>query len=147
MQWSQGSLGRVFVLRLEQGERVPAVIEDFAREQGIDQALCALLGGIGGGRLVVGPADGEARPVEPLFHPIQAVQEAAALGTLFPDSQGVPRLHMHAALGRGGGATVGCLRPGVEVWQVAEVVILELKGLAMSRRLDADTGFELLSAD
>ncbi len=147
MQWSQGNLGRVFVLRLEDGEEVPPVIEEFAREQGIKRALCTLLGGVGGGRLVVGPVDGEARPVEPMFHAIPAVQEAVALGTLFPDRRGEPSLHLHAALGRGGGASVGCLRPGVEIWQVAEVVILEILDLEMSRRPDGATGFELLARD
>lgn len=138
-------MGRAFVLRLEDKERVPEVIEEFAAARGVERALVALLGGIAGGRLIVGPADGQASPVTPLTHLLEGVHEAAALGTIFPDSEGRPRLHMHAALGRDGQTRAGCVRAGIEVWKVAEVVVLELLGADMIRKLDPETGFELLS--
>ena len=34
MQYTTGSLGRVFVLRLEHGDPMPRTLEDFAREKG-----------------------------------------------------------------------------------------------------------------
>ncbi len=144
MKYSQASLGRVFVLRLEDGDRIPETIETFAAEHQVSRAFCALLGGLGPGRLVVGPAEGGASPVTPLLQSLEDIHEAAAVGTLFPNAEGTPRLHMHAALGRGGQATTGCVRQGLEVWKIAEVVILELTGLDMTRRLDRSTGFEVL---
>ena len=145
MQWTEASLGRAFVLRLEDKERVPQAIEEFAAAHGVKRALVALLGGVAGGKLIVGPEDGEASPVVPLTHLLDGVHEAAALGTIFPDAEGRPTLHMHAALGRRGRTRAGCVRAGIEVWKVAEVVILELLGSDMVRKLDPATGFELLT--
>ena len=144
MKFSQGSLGRVFVLRLEDGDRIPDTIESFAAQNGVQRAFCALLGGVGPGRLVAGPVDGNASPVEPMYQTIQGVHEAAAVGTIFPNADGEPKLHMHSALGRDSDTRTGCVRAGLDVWKIVEVVVMELTGISMTRRLDQATGFELL---
>ena len=59
---SEGRLGRVFVLRLGDGDRLPDAIEDFARTRGVEAALVAALGGLENGRLVTGPEDGRTMP-------------------------------------------------------------------------------------
>ncbi|MFA5991811.1 MAG: DUF296 domain-containing protein, partial [Candidatus Doudnabacteria bacterium] len=51
MKASQGSLGRVFIIRLEDGDRVPTCLEDFARTQHISHAQVVLIGGIEGGQV------------------------------------------------------------------------------------------------
>ncbi|TVM19908.1 DUF296 domain-containing protein [Oceanidesulfovibrio indonesiensis] len=145
MLQSQGSIGRVFVLRLEDGDSLPGSIEEFAATNNVTRAVCLLLGGVGSGRLVVGPQDGAAERIIPMVNPIQAVHEAAAVGTIFPDESGAPRLHMHAALGRGESATTGCVRQGVDIWKLAEVVVLEINGTDMLRAVDPAFGFEVLT--
>lgn len=147
MEYAQGRTGRVFVLRLSDGDRLPGALEDFAREQGISRAVCWMLGGIGGGRLVVGPKDPDRLPPEVMLQPLESAHEAAAVGTLFPNAAGEPKLHMHAAMGRGGETRTGCVRPGIDVWLVAEVVVLELLDLPMSRKKDPASGLELLAKD
>ncbi len=67
------------------------------------------------------------------------------MGTIFPNEAGEPMLHMHAASGREGAATVGCTRAGLQTWLVGEVVLLEITGTEARRELDAGTGFQLLS--
>lgn len=141
---SEGRLGRVFVLRLEDGDRIPDAIEKFARTSGVSSALVAALGGLENGRLVTGPKDGAALPPDPMLAAVAAVHEAAAVGTLFPGPDGTPRLHMHAALGRGGTALAGCVRPGLDVWKIFEVVVIEIVGTDLARARDPETGFELL---
>ena len=141
---SEGRLGRVFVLRLGDGDRIPDAIEAFAAARGIDAALVAALGGLQNGRLVTGPLDGPDKPPRTLTAAIEAVHEAAAVGTLFPGPDGRPSLHLHATLGRGDSARTGCARPGLDVWTVLEVVILEIEGLDLARLPDAATGFDLL---
>ncbi|QJT08470.1 PPC domain-containing DNA-binding protein [Oceanidesulfovibrio marinus] len=145
MLTSQGSIGRVFVIRLEDGDALPTCLEEFARENNVTRALCALVGGIGSGRLVVGPRDGDAERIVPMVNPIGAVHEAAAIGTIFPGEDGQPKLHMHAALGRGESATTGCIRQGVDIWKLAEVVVLEIEGSDMLRAVDPAFGFEVLT--
>jgi uncharacterized protein len=145
MQYQQGSLGRVFALRLEEGDRLPDTLEAFAKEQAIQAAMVIYVGGAkGGSRLVVGPDAAETQAIVPLVHTLTGITEVLGVGTLFPDDRGEPVLHLHAATGREGDATVGCSRAGVEVWLVGEVIILEILGTKGCRRPEAPSGFSLL---
>ena len=145
MRYSEGSLGRVFVLRLEDGDPLNTTVETFAREQGIKRGMAFYVGGgAGGTSLVVGPDAARSDAVVPLYHALSAPSETFAFGTLFPNEAGDPVLHMHAACGREGGATVGCTRAGLETWLIGEIVLIEILGAEGSRRLDPATGFELL---
>jgi predicted DNA-binding protein with PD1-like motif len=72
------------------------------------------------------------------------VHEMVGAGTLFPDGDGHPVLHLHASFGRDNGVTTGCIRAGVTTWVVAEAVVLELTGFDAWRSVDSATGFSLL---
>jgi predicted DNA-binding protein with PD1-like motif len=72
------------------------------------------------------------------------VHEMAGAGTIFPDENGRPVLHLHAAFGRDDQVTAGCVRSGVRTWVVGEAVVIELTGTGAARRVDPSTGFELL---
>jgi predicted DNA-binding protein with PD1-like motif len=145
MQYQEGTIGRVFALRLEEGERLPDTLEAFAREQGLAAAMVIYVGGAKGeSRLVVGPDASRTDAIVPLVHTLTGIQEVLAVGTLFPNDQDEPVLHLHAATGREGGATVGCSRAGVDVWLVGEVIILEILGTQGRRRFEPPSGFSLL---
>jgi predicted DNA-binding protein with PD1-like motif len=147
MQYSQGKVGRVFTLRLEDGERLPDCLEQFAKEHDIKTALCTLIGGADKGNVVSGPKDGEAPIIDPILCPVREAHEVLGLGTLYPDEDGVPVLHMHAALGRDGETVTGCIRPGLDVWLVGEVIIMEIEGSELLRKQDAQYGLCLLTKD
>ena len=144
MEYGQGTIGRVFTLRLDDGEKVPDCIEQFAREHDIKAAHCTLIGGIDGGNIVVGPEDGDAPTITPMLHAISGAHEVAAVGTLFRDEDDEPILHMHAALGRDGKTRTGCVRPGIDVWLVGEVIIMEILDSGMVRKADRKSGLKLL---
>jgi len=145
MKFSEARPGRVFVLRLEQGEVIQEVVERFAAEQGVRCAALLMVGGADrGSKLVAGPRDGRAVPVVPIEHVLADVHELAAVGTLFPGPDGRPSLHAHAAAGREGSAAAGCVRGGVVVWTILEVVLFELLDCTAWRERDASTGFDLL---
>lgn len=145
MKYSQAKQGRIFVIRLEDGDVLHEEIEKFAGAQGIRAAALLAVGGADcGSALVVGPAEGRVKPVVPLEHILEDVHEAAAVGTLFPDDAGKPVLHMHGAFGRKDSTITGCVRTGVRVWHVLEVILIELADTAASRQPDEATGFELL---
>jgi len=145
MRYTEGSMGRVFVLRLEDGDPLNATVEAFAREHGVRRGLAFY---VGGGApetsLVVGPDATRTDGVIPLLHTLSDPHETFAVGTLFPDEAGKPYLHMHAACGREGDATVGCTRAGLETWLIGEVVLVEITGIEGTRKKDPATGFELL---
>jgi predicted DNA-binding protein with PD1-like motif len=142
---SEAKQGRVFVIRLEDGEILHETIERFARERGIRAAALIVLGGADeGSRLVVGPEPGRGAPPVPMQIELDGVHEATGVGTIFPDASGNPVLHMHIGCGRARAAVVGCVRRGVKTWHVLEVVVWELMGTDAKRLLDQATGFELL---
>jgi len=147
MQYSEGKIGRIFTLRLETGDRLPDSVESFALEHEIFRAMVIYVGGSGEqSRVVVGPEEGRGDEIVPMIHALTGRQEVIGVGTIFPTESGEPALHMHAGIGREGNATVGCVRAGVNVWLVGEVVILEILGTG-GRRVKDKSGLELLRFD
>ena len=145
MHYTEAKPGRIFILRLHQGERLHEVIEKFASQKQVSSALCFFLGGAEDkSKVVVGPKDGKALPPEPMVTLLKGVHEACGVGTIFTDEHGKPKLHMHASFGRNDTAVTGCVRMGVDVWQIGEVVILELTSSSAKRAKSKDTGFEFL---
>lgn len=144
MKACQGKMGRVFVIRLEDGDVVPGCIERFAEENGVSVGHAVLVGGIGGGEVVVGPRSSQEMPPQPMLLPVDGAHEVVGVGVLAPDEDGKPVLHIHAALGRSGQTMSGCLRPGVEIWLVGEVILYEILGVKAVRVRDAESGFSLL---
>jgi predicted DNA-binding protein with PD1-like motif len=148
MKYSEGNIGRIFVIRLEDGDRLPMAVEEFAAEKGVSRGMCILIGGIDSdGNIVVGPRDRETMPPDPMLLTLDGVHEVSAVGTIFPDEEGLPRLHMHAALGREGETRTGCIRPGVDVWKLGEFVILEILNNSAVRKMDPNTGFHVLEVN
>lgn len=148
MMSSECSAGRVFVLRLEEGEILHETVESFASSNDINAATVIAVGGAGkGSRLVVGPEMPLSSPVVPLYHELDAPHELTGTGTIFPNAEGRPVMHMHCSCGRDGRSVTGCVRAGVKVWLVMEVVITELSGCVSKRLTDRGSGFELLVPD
>jgi uncharacterized protein len=144
MKAAEGKLGRVFVIRLEDGDRMPDIIEKFAEEKGISSGHLIMVGGIGSGQIVVGPRNSEQMPPEPMLLPIDGAHEVVGVGILAPGENGKPTLHVHAALGRSGQTVTGCLRPGANTWVVGEIILYEITGSSAKRIKDKKTGFSLL---
>lgn len=145
MKFSQGQLGRVFVVRLEDGDRLPETLEQFAAAQNIAVAQVILVGGIGSGEVVVGPRHSDRMPPDPMTVPLDGAHEVAAVGVIAPTgAERKPVLHIHGAMGRSGKTTAGCLREGVNTWMVGEAIVIEVTGTAAARVLDDATGFTLL---
>jgi len=147
MKACEGRIGRVFVIRLEDGDTVPECIERFAEENGVSVGQAILVGGIGSGDVVVGPRSSKEMPPEPMLLPIDGAHEVVGVGVLAPGENGKPTLHIHAALGRAGQTVTGCLRQGVTTWLVAEVILYEIFGAKVVRTQDRQSGFELLEPE
>ena len=144
MKASEGHVGRVFIMRLEDGDVVPECIERFAKENGVSMGHVVLVGGIGGGQVVVGPRHSNERPLDPMLLPLDSAHEVVGVGVLAPGEDGTPVLHIHAALGRSGHTMTGCLRPGVTTWLVGEAILYEIVGAKAARVKDEGSGLALL---
>src|SRR5271157_2885666 len=144
MQSAEGKMGRVFVIRLEEGDLLPAALEQFAEEKKIKNGFVLLVGGIGSGQVVVGPRISDQMPPDAMLMPIDGAHEVVGVGVLAPGTDGNITMHMHAAMGRSGKTTTGCIRPGVKTWLVAEAIVYEITGIDAKRILDKKSGFTLL---
>jgi len=145
VKFSQAEQGRVFVLRLEDGDIVHETIEQFAREKNILAAALVIVGGAdANSRLVVGPRQGRAETIEPVSHVLDETYEVTGTGTLFPDESGQPILHMHMACGREGNTVTGCIRDGVLVWHIMEVILFELVNTTARRVPQPPMGWKFL---
>lgn len=144
MKAREGRMGRVFLLRLEDGDVIPDCIEQFAAEHQISAGHVLLIGGVGSGEIVTGPRRSDDMPPDPILLPVDGAHETVGIGVLAPDENGDPVLHIHASLGRAGKSVTGCLRPGVRTWLIAEAVIYEILGTDAARKMDKDSGFILL---
>ena len=145
MKFSECKPGRIFAICLENGDIVHEEIEQFARDQAIEAASLIIIGGADkGSKLIVGPERGNELPVSSLEYVLENVHEVAGTGTLFPDQQGNPVLHLHMACGRNASTRTGCIRRGVRVWHIMEVILFELLESKGIRKFDAETGFTLL---
>jgi predicted DNA-binding protein with PD1-like motif len=145
MKYSEAKQGRIFVIRLEDGEIVHEKIEQFVQDHNIERATLFAVGGADkGSLLVVGPEESRSNPINPMTHELYDAHEITGTGTLFPDNKGNPILHMHMACGREENTVTGCIRNGVKVWQVMEIIITELLDNTATRQYDPNTGFKLL---
>ena len=145
MKYSQAEAGRVFVVRLENGDIVHESIEGLAKAEGISAASVVILGGAdAGSKMVVGPRERSTMPPDPMTTVLDNAHEVCGTGTIFPDESGAPVLHLHLACGRNTTTVTGCVRLGVRVWHVMEAVVYELTSCQAVRRKDKTTGFALL---
>lgn len=142
MEYDIGRIGRVIVARGFGGEDVYEQIESLAAAENIRAAAVVVLGGLGKGKVVVGPKN-TTGPIEPMFREFDDAREIMGVGTIFHDEDG-PKLHLHAAIGRGDEAIVGCPRGGATVFCTLEVIILEIEGIDARREMDAELGLKLL---
>nr|AAU83258.1 conserved hypothetical protein [uncultured archaeon GZfos27B6] len=145
MKYSEAKQGRTFIIRLEDGDILHEKIEEFARIHSIEAAALIAIGGAdAGSKLVVGPEQGRGKSISPMEHILDDVHEIAGVGTIFPDKYHNPVLHMHIACGREESTITGCVRRGVKVWHLLEVILIELMDSKARRVFDEQLGFALL---
>ena len=145
MKFSLCKPGRIYVVCLENGDIVHEEIEKFAHSQSITAAFLTIIGGADkGSQLIVGPEHEKELPISPMEHILQNVHEIVGAGTLFPNQEGNPVLHLHMACGRRSSTKTGCIRRGVKVWYTMEAIVFELLESTGRRILDPQTGFALL---
>ncbi len=127
MKYSQAKQGRIYIIRLEDGDIIHEELEKFAREKAIKAAALTIIGGADKeSKLIVGPEHGRTETITPMEHILNNVNEIVGTGTIFPNEEGDAKLHMHIACGREASTVTGCVRNGVRTWHILEVILFEL---------------------
>ena len=143
MEYSVGSVGRVVVVRLSEGDELYECIERVAAKESIASAAVFITGGIRKADVVVGPKQ-ETPEIVGDFRKFVGPGEVLGVGTIYSDEEG-PRMHIHTAMGKGDDMMVGCPRGGANVFLVLEVTIIEILGTTACRKLDKSSGVKLLT--
>jgi hypothetical protein len=141
MQYTEGQLGRVFVVRIDNGEDMLVSLRQFIDDKGIQAGSILFLGALLNGRMVTGPEEPVIPPV-PHFVMFEGGWEVFGVGTIYA-GEGGPHIHYHASVGRSGHALTGCLREKATTYLIIEAVILEFTGLSARREFDKKTQVHL----
>jgi hypothetical protein len=134
MQYTEGQLGRVFVVRIDDGEDMLVSLHQFIFDKSIHAGSILFLGALMNGRMVTGPEE-PVIPPTPHFVMFEGGWEVFGLGTICMGDSG-PHIHYHASVGRSGHALTGCLREKATTYLIVEAVILEFTGLSARREFD-----------
>jgi predicted DNA-binding protein with PD1-like motif len=141
MQYSVGQVGRVFVVRIDDGEDFLVSMRKFIADKGIHTGSVLFLGALMNGRMVTGPEEPVIPPI-PHFVMFEGGWEVFGVGTIYP-GEGGPHIHYHASVGRAGHALTGCLREKATTYLIIEAVIIEFTGLFGRREFDERTQMNL----
>ncbi len=134
MQYTEGQIGRVFVVRIDDGEDMLLALRQFILDKSILAGSIHFLGALMSGRMVTGPEEPIIPPV-PHFVMFEGGWEIFGVGTIYPGDDG-PHIHYHASVGRSGHALTGCLREKAITYLIVEAVIMEFTGLSARREFD-----------
>ena len=139
MQYSEGHLGRIFMIRIDDGEDLLHAIDRFVIAQKIKAGMLLFLGALREGNLVTGPEEPLIPPV-PHFESFGGGWEIFGIGTIYLGSNGSPKVHYHASVGRGVEALTGCLREKASTYLLVEAVLMEFGGIYGKRIKDQASG-------
>jgi len=144
MNYQVGKPGRMVVARLEEGDPVYESIETICSDESITSAVFWVIGGVKNVAVVTGPIDQDARPITVVTERLDNVQEILGTGTVFPNGEDIPKVHMHASLGHDSHTVTGCPRVNLDSWLITEIIIQEITGIE-AKRLKTASGYELLT--
>lgn len=142
MQYTKGTIGRIFLLRFNDGDVVTKTLDAFARKERLKAATIVFIGALKKGDLVTGPKK-PVIPPEANWVPFRDAWEVMGIGTIFTNKTG-PQIHVHASMGKKRGTLIGCVRKETSVFLVLEAVVFELKGVKATKEIDPKTGLNLL---
>jgi predicted DNA-binding protein with PD1-like motif len=141
MQYSEGQVGRVFTVRIDDGEDFLREIERFVAAMNIQNGTIQFLGAVRSAKIVTGPKE-PVIPPSPRGEEIFGGWELLGLATIYPGEDG-PSIHLHTAAGKGIRSLAGCLREKAEVYLVIEAIVTEFVGISARRLPDEKTGVNL----
>jgi uncharacterized protein len=142
MKYTQGKLGRVFVLKFDHEDIFLDELSSFAKKERLKAAAMVFIGALMKGDLVTGPKK-PVIPPDPNKVYFKDGWEVMGIGTIFANKKG-PQIHIHSSMGKKQRVLTGCVRGKSKVFLVVEAVIFELNGVKAAKSIDPATGLNLL---
>lgn len=141
MEYSSGRPGRVFFIRFLHDEDVSAGLAAFCHHEGVHCGTIQLIGALLDGTMVCGPAEAVLPPEQSPVS-FEGGWEVVGTGVILPGDR-LPRIHLHASVGRGSQVLTGCLRAAPHAYILVEAVITEVVGVSASLETDPASGITL----
>lgn len=141
MKCTQGKIGRVFVVRFENGEDILSGLCGLVKENKIKSGIIHLIGALEKAEIVVGPEKVEIPPA-PVWKKFDDGREILGFGTIFWKGD-EPKIHIHSCTGREDKVNIGCVRKNAKVYLVVEAIIIEIEA-PVKRKYDEKTGLDLI---
>ena len=142
MQYTKGSIGRVFLLKFSDDDVLIKELIKFAKRERLKSAALVFLGALKKGYLVTGPKK-PVIPPDPNWVKFKDGWEVQGIGTIFTGKKG-PQVHIHVSMGKKKKVFTGCVRKDSKVFLVIEAIVFELKGIKATKEIDPKTGLNLL---
>ncbi|MGG5823589.1 PPC domain-containing DNA-binding protein [Falsiroseomonas sp. HW251] len=134
---------RTFVVVLETGDEVRNSLHRLAEDEGLSGAQLSAIGALR--CATIRWFDWEAKQYRPI--PVEEqVEVVSLLGDIALDTEGQPKLHLHAVLGRRDGSAMGGDLERGEVRPTLEIVVTE-SPTHLQRVHDPQTGLALIRLD
>jgi predicted DNA-binding protein with PD1-like motif len=139
MEYQAGTMGRVFYARLDDGEDLHDGIRHLVTKEKVECAWFQIFGGLRRAGVVIGPRE-PVMPPDPVWQDVENTREVIGTGSVFWDND-QPLIHLHAALGHHGETLTGCVRRDTKVYLVIELMLVEVKGIDVTRPWFEQGGF------
>ena len=143
MDYRIGSIGRVLMIRLDQGDDLLENLKEIVLKETIKSAWFQILGGVRQAGVVTGPKQ-PVMPPEPVWRDVDEPREVVGSGSIFMDGE-EPRIHLHAAMGHHGDTLTACIRKHSKVYLILEILLFELSGIDAGRPWYDEGGFNRLT--
>ena len=143
MDYRKGTIGRVFIVRFDEGDLFLEGLLKIISEEKITSGWFHVLGGLREAYVVTGPRE-PIMPPDPVWREVRGARETIGTGSIFWDGD-EPKIHLHAAMGHHGETLTACVRKGTKVYLILEVVIFEIDGINATRPWYERGGFNRLT--
>jgi predicted DNA-binding protein with PD1-like motif len=143
MDYRQGTTGRIFSIRFDDGDDFLEELLGIIRKENIRQGWFQVIGGLRQAEFVTGPKE-PVMPPDPVWDSVDGARETLGTGSIFWDGE-EPKIHLHAALGHHGQTTTACVRKGTKVYLILEVMLIEIAGIEADRPWYDKGGFNRLT--
>ena len=98
MQYTKGSLGRIFLLKFEDGDILLDKLSGFVKKEKLKAAAMVFIGALKEGDLVTGPKKPVIPPCPNKVY-FKDGWEVMGVGTIFTNKIG-PQIHIHTSMGK-----------------------------------------------
>jgi uncharacterized protein len=132
MDYRTGKIGRLVVIRFDDGDDFLQELINVAKKEDIRAAWFTMIGGLRRAEVVTGPIE-PTMPPEPVWATVDGAREVVGIGSIFLDEKGEPKIHLHTSLGYPGQSMTACVRKGTKTYLILEVYLNEIIEIQVTR--------------